>query len=224
VLFRSAICEKPIVLNPWNLDALEEIEGETGNRVYGIMQLRHHPSIIRLKEKMQSEGTERKHDVELTYITCRGKWYLVSWKGDVSKSGGIATNIGIHFFDMLQWIFGPVEWNRVHLDQPDKASGYLELKGARVRWFLSLDRNDLPASARLANHSTYRSITVDGEEGEFSEGFTDLHTISYQEILTGRGFRLDEVRPSIQTVYEIRNAKEMRRKGDYHPFLNASVR
>jgi UDP-N-acetyl-2-amino-2-deoxyglucuronate dehydrogenase len=217
----DAVCEKPLVLNPWNVDALKEMENETGREVHGILQLRHHPAIIDLKEKVQNQNLEAKADIDLTYITCRGKWYGVSWKGDVSKSGGIATNIGIHFFDMLQWIFGPVESSRVHLYQPNRAAGYLELKRARVRWFLSLDRNDLPDSAKGANQSTYRSITINGEELEFSEGFTDLHTVSYQEILAGRGYGLADVKPSIEMVFQIRNAKETGRKGDYHPFISS---
>ena len=217
----DAVCEKPLVLNPWNVDALQEIEDESGKKVHGILQLRHHPAIIALKEKTQNQNTDTKANIDLTYITSRGRWYSVSWKGDVSKSGGIATNIGIHFFDMLQWVFGPVESSRVHLYQANKAAGYLELKKARVRWFLSLDRNDLPDSVKSVNLSTYRCITVDGEELEFSEGFTDLHTVSYREILAGRGYGLADVKPSIEMVFQIRNAKETGRKGDYHPFIGS---
>jgi UDP-N-acetyl-2-amino-2-deoxyglucuronate dehydrogenase len=216
-----AICEKPLVLNPWNVDALADMERETGKHINAILQLRLHPSIIGLKERAQGTTSSTKADIDLTYITSRGKWYLVSWKGDGSKSGGIATNIGIHFFDMLQWIFGKAQSNVVHLYQADKAAGYLELEHARVRWFLSLDRADLPESAKANGMSTYRSITVNGEEVEFSEGFADLHTASYRHILEGKGFGLDDVRPSIQTVFEIRNAKEVGLSGDYHPFVKS---
>lgn len=219
----DAICEKPLVLNPWNVDALKEIENESGKHIYGVLQLRHHPAIIALRERIQSQDRSMpKANIDLTYIASRGKWYLISWKGDGSKSGGIATNIGIHFFDMLNWIFGPVESSRVHLYRETKAAGYLELQRARVRWFLSVDRNDLPESAKKANKTTYRSITINGEEFEFSEGFADLHTVTYQEILSGRGFGLDEVKPAIEMVFQIRNAKETGRKGDYHPYLRSS--
>ncbi len=217
-----AICEKPLVLNPWNVDALADMEQETGKRINSILQLRLHPSLIALKEKVQNTASSTKADIDLTYVTSRGKWYLVSWKGDGAKSGGIATNIGIHFFDMLQWIFGKVQSNVVHVYQENKAAGYLELENARVRWFLSLDSNDLPESARAKGASTYRSITVNGEEVEFSDGFTDLHTVSYRHIIEGKGFGLDDVRPSIQTVFEIRNAKEIGLSGDYHPFLKST--
>lgn len=217
-----AICEKPLVLNPWNVDALADMEGETGKRINSILQLRLHPSLIALKEKVQNGASSTKADIDLAYIASRGKWYLVSWKGDVSKSGGIATNIGVHFFDMLQWIFGKAESNVVHLCQANKAAGYLELERARVRWFLSLDPNDLPEPARVKGATTYRSITVNGEEVEFSDGFTDLHTESYRHILEGKGFGLEDVRPSIETVFEIRNAKQTGLSGDYHPFLKST--
>jgi UDP-N-acetyl-2-amino-2-deoxyglucuronate dehydrogenase len=220
----DAICEKPLVLNPWNVDALKEMENETDRKIAAILQLRLHPSIVALRKRIENAPSSTKVDVDLTYVTSRGKWYLVSWKGDVSKSGGIATNIGIHFFDMLQWIFGRVQTSNVHLYRPDKAAGYLELEKARVRWFLSLDRDDLPASSRENNRSTYRSVTVNGEEVEFSGGFTDLHTLSYQEILDGNGFGLEEARPSIEMVFDIRNAKETSIKGDYHPFLKTVLR
>ncbi len=184
----DAICEKPLVLNPWNVDALEAIEKETGNKINTILQLRLHPSIIALKNKIEREKREEKYDVDLTYITSRGRWYDISWKGDESKSGGIATNIGIHFFDMLSWVFGKVQDNVVHLREKDKASGYLEFEKARVRWFLSIDEMTLPKEIQEKGQRTYRSITVNGEEIEFSSGFTDLHTTSYQEILKGNGF------------------------------------
>ena len=215
----DAICEKPLVLNPWNIDALQDYEKETGKKVFNILQLRHHPSIIALKEKIQKEPSDKIHDIDLTYITSRGKWYHYSWKGDMHKSGGVATNIGVHFFDMLTWIFGEVKENTVHLLQEDKSAGYLELKNARVRWFLSIDYNDVPKNIREKGQRTYRSITVDGEEIEFSGGFTDLHTISYQEILKGNGFGAESARSSIETVYKIRNAEKIEAKGDVHPFL-----
>jgi len=211
------ICEKPLVLNPWNLDAIADLEKENGNRVHSILQLRLHPAINALKEKV-STSTE-KFDVDLTYITSRGLWYLVSWKGDVSKSGGVATNIGIHFFDMLQWVFGRTQHLTVHVSEPNKVAGYLELEKARVRWFLSIDKADLPSSAVEGKKTTCRTITVNGEELEFSDGFTDLHTVSYNEILKGQGFGLDDVRPSIEVAYQIRNAVPIGIKGDYHPFL-----
>jgi UDP-N-acetyl-2-amino-2-deoxyglucuronate dehydrogenase len=215
----DAICEKPLVLNPWNIEALKEIETETGRRIYPILQLRLHPAIMALKERVSSRQRKAKYDIDLTYITSRGKWYLVSWKGDIARSGGIASNIGIHFFDMLQWVFGKTQLNLVHLTQPTRAAGFMELEKARVRWFLSLEATDLPDSARLENKTTFRSIKVDGEEIEFSEGFTDLHTLSYQEILQGRGFSLDDAQPSIQSAFEIRNAREVPLEGEYHPFL-----
>jgi UDP-N-acetyl-2-amino-2-deoxyglucuronate dehydrogenase len=218
------ICEKPLVLNPWNVDALKEMEQENGNRVNAILQLRLHPAIMSLKEEFDKSDVNRKVDIDLTYITSRGRWYLYSWKGDLDKSGGIAANIGIHFFDMLQWIFGKTQWNVVHLFRRTKAAGFLELQKARVRWFLSVDRNDLPQKAREEGKTTFRSITIDGREVEFSEGFTDLHTVSYKQILAGMGFGLDDARPSIETVYEIANAKEAPLRGEFHPFLNGLSR
>jgi UDP-N-acetyl-2-amino-2-deoxyglucuronate dehydrogenase len=218
----EAICEKPLVLNPWNIDPLVAIEKDTGKRVNAILQLRLHPAIKALKEKMSA--FDRNVGVDLTYITSRGRWYPVSWKGDIAKSGGIATNIGIHFFDMLQWVFGPTRKVIVHLLEPRRAAGYLELRRATVRWFLSLDSRDLPTQEREAGKMTYRSITVDSEEVEFSEGFTDLHTLSYQEVLKGNGFTLEDTRPSIETAFEIRNAKETKRKGEYHPLLRSIER
>jgi UDP-N-acetyl-2-amino-2-deoxyglucuronate dehydrogenase len=217
----DAICEKPVVLNPWNLEALREMEKETGKRIYPILQLRLHPAIIDLRRKMLDSANGRKVDIDLTYITSRGKWYLVSWKGDISKSGGIATNIGIHFFDMLEWIFGKPQWSIVHVSEPTKAAGYLELQGARVRWFLSLDSADLPALAMKNGMTTFRSITIGNEEIEFSGGFGDLHTASYEQILKGNGFRLEDAQPSIETVFEIRNAKPSSVTGDYHPLLKS---
>lgn len=212
-----AICEKPLVLNPWNIDGLEEMERETGQNVYNILQLRLHPSIIALKNKVATNPKDKKADVDLAYITSRGKWYFISWKGDVHKSGSIATNIGIHFFDMLVWIFGKVEKNVVHLMESDKAAGFLELENARVRWFLSVDADTLPKEQQEKGQRTFRSITVNGEELEFSGGFTDLHTASYQDVLSGGGFRACEARPSIETVHTIRNAAPKGLTGDYHP-------
>jgi UDP-N-acetyl-2-amino-2-deoxyglucuronate dehydrogenase len=215
----DAICEKPIVLNPWNIDALQEIENETGRRVYTILQLRLHPKILELREKIRNSPKNKIHDIDLTYITSRGNWYNVSWKGDIQKSGGVATNIGVHFFDMLGWIFGNTKTNIVHLSEQNKASGFLELENARIRWFLSLDYNDIPQLVKVKGKRTYRSITVDGEEVEFSEGFTDLHTLSYSEILAGNGHGLQDARQSVETVYTIRNTKPVGNKGEYHPIL-----
>ena len=217
----DAICEKPIVLNPWNLDALAEIEKENEKRIYNILQLRYHPSIIKLKQEIDSGPKDKIHDIDLTYITSRGKWYHRSWKGELSKSGGIATNIGVHFFDMLTWIFGKTEENIVHLLNDDKAAGFLRLKNARVRWLLSLDSDNLPDEVKKTGQKTFRSITIDGKEIEFSGGFTDLHTETYKEILKGNGFGLDDARPSIETVFTIRNSKPVGLKGDYHPFLKS---
>ena len=212
-----AICEKPLVLNPWNVDAISEIEQEYGTNIFNILQLRLHPSIIELRKKIQEGPADKIHDIELTYITSRGKWYHISWKGDIHKSGGIATNIGVHFFDMLIWIFGGVKRNIVHLLEPDKASGYLDLERARVKWYLSLDYDDIPEDVKKEGARTYRSITLDEEEIEFSGGFTDLHTTSYEKILKGEGFHLQEAKPSIETVYTIRNATPVGLKGEYHP-------
>lgn len=215
----DAICEKPLVLNTWNIDGLLDIEKDTGRKVNTILQLRVHPSIIALREKVQGENRTTKHEVDLTYITSRGHWYLQSWKGDVKKSGGIATNIGVHFYDMLHFIFGELQENVVHYSDETMAAGYLEYKKARVRWFLSVDYKHVPDSAKAQGQRTYRSITVDGEEIEFSGGFTDLHTRSYEEILAGRGFGLEENRVAIETVSHIRNATPAGLTGDYHPFL-----
>lgn len=219
----NAICEKPLVLNPWNVDALAEIEKESGKKISTILQLRLHPSVIKLKEKIDNLKTNQKLDVTLTYITSRGKWYHISWKGNVEKSGGIATNIGIHFFDMLTWIFGDVENNIVHISQRDKAAGYLELKKARVKWFLSIDFNDLPDNIKQQGKRTYRSLLLNNEEFEFSEGFTDLHTKSYEEILKGNGFGLEDTRKAIEIVYQIRNAQPIGLKGEYHEFCKNAV-
>ena len=213
-----AICEKPIVLNPWNIDALSAIEKESDGNIYTILQLRLHSAIVALKAKVVSEAKDKKYDIDLTYITSRGKWYDNSWKGDESKSGGIATNIGVHFYDMLSWVFGDVKENTVHLREKHKASGYLEFENARVRWFLSIDENDLPQSVKEKGQRTFRSITIDNQELEFSAGFTELHTKSYQEILKGNGFGLADVRKSIEIVHDIRNAS-ITQNGERHPFL-----
>jgi UDP-N-acetyl-2-amino-2-deoxyglucuronate dehydrogenase len=201
----NAICEKPLVLNPWNVEALEEIENETGKKINTILQLRLHPSIIKLREKILNGPRDKVYEVDLRYITSRGHWYNASWKGDESKSGGVATNIGIHFFDMLIWIFGNVKQVRVNEKDAHHASGYLELEHAKVNWFLSIRYDHIPEAVRLAGKRTYRSLTMEGEEIEFSEGFTDLHTRSYEEILKGNGFGLKEAKASIDLVHEIRN-------------------
>lgn len=214
----DAICEKPLVLNPWNIDGLLEIERDCGRRINTILQLRVHPAIVGLREKVRSRKAGSKHEVDLTYITSRGNWYLQSWKGDERKSGGIATNIGVHFFDMLHFIFGALQQNVVHKYEPTKAAGYLEYEHARVRWFLSVDLSDVPELARAAGQRTYRSITVDGEEVEFSGGFTDLHTRSYEEILAGRGFGLEENRVAIETVASIRLGS-IGSGGERHPLV-----
>ena len=203
----DVICEKPLVLNPWNIDGLMEIEKETGKKISTILQLRLHPAIIALREKIQKNSSGKKYDVDLRYITSRGHWYHISWKGDLQKSGGIATNIGIHFFDMLLWIFGDVKINEVHQHTPETASGKLELERANVNWFLSIDANTLPDKVKQAGKRTFRSLTIDNEAFEFSEGFTELHTRSYEEILKGNGFPVEEARKSIGLVHAIRNKK-----------------
>jgi UDP-N-acetyl-2-amino-2-deoxyglucuronate dehydrogenase len=206
------------VLNPWNVESLAEIEKETGREVYNILQLRLHPDIVQLKERVEEADPNKVFDIDLTYITSRGKWYYTSWKGDVHKSGGIATNIGIHFFDMLIWIFGGVTENIVHLHEHDRAAGLLTLKKARVRWFLGINGDALPREIREKGQATYRSLKMEGKEIEFSDGFKDLHTKSYEMILDGEGFRLKEALPSINLVHQIRIADVIGTKGDYHPF------
>lgn len=214
----DVICEKPIVLNPWNIDALQEVEVETGKSIYNILQLRLHPAIIALKKQIEEGPKDKIYDVDLTYLTSRGNWYYTSWKGDQSKSGGIATNIGVHFFDMLSWIFGDVKDNKVNIHAHDRAAGYIELERARVRWFLSIDYDTIPEDVKARGLTTYRSITVEGKEIEFSGGFTDLHTRSYEEIMRGDGFRIGETRSAIQTVHDIRHNTPLGLVGDYHPF------
>jgi UDP-N-acetyl-2-amino-2-deoxyglucuronate dehydrogenase len=212
-----AICEKPLVLNPWNIDPLGEIERECGRRIFTILQLRLHPAIEALRQRVAAAPPDKVFDVDLTYLTSRGHWYRTSWKGVTEKSGGIATNIGIHFFDILSWVFGRRTDAVVHVHRADAAAGLLAFERARVRWFLSINADHLPAEARAAGKRTYRSLRIEGSDIEFSEGFTDLHTVSYDRILAGAGFGLEDARPSIETVYEIRNATPLGLKGDYHP-------
>ncbi|MCG8579758.1 MAG: Gfo/Idh/MocA family oxidoreductase [Bacteroidales bacterium] len=214
----DAICEKPLVLNPWNIDALARMEEQTGRKINNILQLRVHPSIIALKEKIEKGPQDKIYDVDLTYLTSRGHWYYTSWKGDVSKSGGIATNIGVHFYDMLSFIFGNVKQNIVHVHTHDRAAGYLEFEKARVRWFLSINDQVLPEEVIAKGQRTYRSITIEGEELEFSGGFTDLHTRSYEEILAGNGYGIEAPRQAIEIVHAIRHEKPVGLIGNYHPF------
>lgn len=214
----DAICEKPLVIYPRDMHIIKDIEAETGKRVFTVLQLRYHKTILDLKKKIEAAGSDM-FDVDLSYITTRGSWYQKSWKGDVEKSGGVATNIGIHFFDMITWIFGNVKENIVHHYSASKAAGFLQLEKARVRWFLSVDAEDLPKEAVEKGKRTYRSITVNGEEVEFSEGFTDLHTETYRQILSGNGFGIDDARESIELTDFVRNTKPLGLVGDYHPFL-----
>ena len=213
----DVICEKPLVLNPDTIDELMDIEKKTGHQAYTILQLRLHDSIVALKKKVDEGPEDKIHDVDLTYITSRGRWYYASWKGDIRKSGGIATNIGVHFYDMLQWIFGPVKQNIVHVMSFDRVAGYLEFEKARVRYFLSINSDCLPENAVQGEKRTYRTIRIDGSEFEFSAGFTELHTMSYRRILNGEGFRISEARNCIQIVSDIRHATPIGLKGDYHP-------
>jgi UDP-N-acetyl-2-amino-2-deoxyglucuronate dehydrogenase len=215
----NVICEKPLVINPWNLDPLAELETETGKRIFTVLQLRLHPQLIQLKQALAADQGHRMHDVLLSYITTRGPWYHVSWKGILEKSGGIATNIGIHLFDLLLWLFGEVSDLRVHHSDPRRMAGFLELERARVRWFLSIDPTDLPFPVQPGSRSTYRSITVDDQEVEFSEGFTDLHTRVYEEMLAGNGFGIAAARPSIQLTHRIRTAEISPIDDLAHPYL-----
>lgn len=215
----DAICEKPLVLNPWNIDALTEIEKETGKKVYTILQLRLHPSIIALRERIRSGDSKQIYNIDLSYITSRGNWYMISWKGDKAKSGGVATNIGIHFFDMLIWIFGNVKKVEVHVSRADVMAGFLELERATVKWFLSINASHLPKEVEQQGKRTYRSITMGSEEIEFSEGFTDLHTESYRSILEGSGFGLADARPSVELVHNIREATLTHPNANAHPFV-----
>lgn len=215
----NSICEKPLVLNPWNIDGLARIAHEQGRRVYTILQLRLHPAVVELRRQVLS-NPDKVWDIDLTYITSRGRWYHASWKGDTSKSGGVATNIGIHFFDMLLWIFGRCERSVVHLNKADYAAGFLLLKQARVRWFLSIDSRHLPENVVKAQKRTFRSIKLGEDEFEFSEGFTDLHTDSYRHVLSGSGFDIEDARASIEAAHSIRNAAEARLSEDFHPYCN----
>ena len=219
----DAICEKPLVLNPWNLESLSNVEKESGNRIYNILQLRLHPSIISLREKIINGPQDKIYDVDLTYLTSRGNWYYASWKGEINKSGGIATNIGVHFYDMLSWIFGSVKRNVVHIHEHDRAAGYLEFERARVRWFLSINYDIIPEKVKESGKSTYRLLTIDGVSFEFSDGFTELHTESYNEILSGNGFALNEAKNAIEIVHEIRTTEPIGIKGDYHPLVKAPL-
>jgi len=219
----DAICEKPLVLNPWNIKALKTIEKETDKRVNTILQLRLHESIIALKQQVESGSKDKVYDVDLTYLTSRGHWYYTSWKGDLSKSGGIATNIGVHFYDMLAWVFGSLQKSTVHVHTHDRAAGYLEFKQARVRWFLSINYDLIPDEIKAKDQRTYRSITVDGKEIEFSGGFFDLHTKSYEKIIKGAGFGLEDAEASVQLVHDIRNAELTPLKGEYHPLIKAPL-
>jgi UDP-N-acetyl-2-amino-2-deoxyglucuronate dehydrogenase len=218
-----AICEKPLVISPWNLDALEELEQESGCRVYTVLQLRLHPALIALKQALEQDKHRQRANICVTYITRRGPWYHTSWKGSDEKSGGLAMNIGIHFFDLLIWLFGLPNKSVVHLSTPERLAGAMELEWARVRWFLSVDGNDLPAEAKAKGQSAFRSITIDGDEVDFSEGFTDLHTLVYRSILAGEGFGIEDARPSIQLVHDIRHSTVAEREHqlDLHPLLTA---
>lgn len=219
----DVICEKPIVLNPWNIDALEEIEKETGKNIYNILQLRLHPSVIELKKKIEAAPKDKVFDIDLSYLTSRGHWYYTSWKGDKEKSGGVASNIGVHFYDMLMWIFGSVKQNIVHLHTHDRAAGYLELERARVRWFLSINYDVIPEHVKATGARTYRALTIEGEEFEFSGGFTELHTRSYEDVLSGGGFRISEARKAIELVHDIRHKTPVGVMGDYHPLAKMDI-
>ena len=218
----DAICEKPLVLNPWNIDALKDIENSTNRKVYTILQLRLHESIKALKKKVDNGPKDKIYDIDLTYLTSRGHWYYTSWKGDSAKSGGIASNIGVHFYDMLSWIFGSVKENIVHRHSHDRASGILEFERARVRWFLSINYDLLPEEVKKKGQRTYRSITVEGEEIEFSGGFTELHTESYKKILAGEGFGLQDAKQAVEIVQNIRTAELQPLVGEYHPLAKAT--
>ncbi|MFI5236425.1 MAG: Gfo/Idh/MocA family protein [Ignavibacteriales bacterium] len=214
----NVICEKPLVLNPWNLDALQELESESSARVFTVLQLRVHPSLLELKQKLNNEKLNRKREVVLSYITSRGLWYYYSWKGLLEKSGGIATNIGVHFFDLLMWLFGNVQSSSLHLKDDKRMAGFLELENANIKWFLSTDRADLPDEVRIKGISTFRSIKVDGEEIQFSEGFTDLHTRVYEETFKGNGFGIEDARPSIKLVHTLRTMHVAKNSDNIHPF------
>jgi len=215
----DAICEKPLVINPWNIDALQKIESSSGKKIYTILQLRVHPLLLKLKKEIENNQQKKKVDIVLSYVTSRGPWYQISWKGNLERSGGLITNIGIHFFDLLLWLFGAVQKSEVHLNEKDKICGFLELQNARVKWYLSIDMNDLPKEVIDKNQRTFRSLTMDGKEIEFSGGFTDLHTEVYKKTLSGEGFRLEDARPPIELVYQIRNLKPKGKNNNAHPFV-----
>jgi len=215
----DVICEKPVVLNPWNIDALQELEHESGKKIYTILQLRVHPALIELKKKIEADKSTKKKEVVLTYITSRGPWYLTSWKGMTERSGGLATNIGVHFFDLLLWLFGKVMHSEVHFDEQLRTAGFIELDKATVKWFLSIDTKDLPESAQKAKQRTFRSVSIDGAEIEFSDGFADLHTVVYKETLAGRGFGLETARASIELVHDIRVARPSGINTHTHPWV-----
>lgn len=219
----DVICEKPIVLNPWNIDALKEVESSSGQNVYTILQLRHHDAIKALKKRIDAGPADKVYDIDLTYLTSRGKWYFSSWKGDIEKSGGIATNIGVHFYDMLTWVFGNLKSQTVHLHTHDRASGIMHLERANVRWFLSINYDVIPENEKAEGKRTFRSITVDGEEIEFSHGFTELHSVSYDAILKGQGYRLGDTREAIQIVHDIRHSQCKGLIGDYHPLAKYPI-
>ncbi len=212
----NVVCEKPLVLNPWNAEALMKLENETGKKVNNLLQLRLHPAVVALKKRIDN-SPDKIFEVELTYITTRGNWYYTSWKGDVAKSGGIATNIGIHFFDMLLWLFGEVKATTVHKHTHSTAAGLLQFSKARVKWFLSIDSTALPSEAKQNGSSTHRKITVNEEDVDFTNGFESLHTLSYQQILLGNGFGVNDALPAIQLVHDIRHAQPAGLTGDYHP-------
>lgn len=219
----DVICEKPVVLNPWNLEELKQLEQQSGRKAYTILQLRLHDSIAELKKRIETGPKDKVYDVDMTYITSRGKWYYASWKGDETKSGGLATNIGVHLYDMLQWVFGTAKKSVVHIKTHDRVAGYLELERARVRYFLSINEQTLPANAVQGEKKTFRSITIDGEELEFSQGFTELHALSYKKILEGEGFRIGCAAESLKMIYDIRHAEPVGLKGDYHPLAKLPI-
>lgn len=219
----DAICEKPLVLNPWNIGALERLENETGKKIWNVLQLRVHPAIIKLRDKIKNDKSNSKYDIDLTYLTSRGKWYHSSWKGDISKSGGVTTNIGVHFFDMLSWIFGNVQSNIVHVNTHDRAGGFIEFEKARVRWFLSINEDLIPSEIRSKGQKTYRSIKIQGEELEFSGGFEELHTLVYKDIISGSGFSLEDAKPAIEIISDIRNSSITKLTSDYHPLCKLKV-
>jgi len=219
----DAICEKPLVISPWNLDALAQIERETQRRVFTVLQLRLHPKLIALRERLRQEAASRPVEVELAYVTPRGRWYQTSWKGAEDRSGGLVMNIGIHLFDLLQWLFGGLRRSEVHLRTPTKIAGYLELERAAVRWYLSIDRQDLPTHVVASGAGSYRSIRLDGQEVEFTDGFTNLHDETYRAILDGRGFGIDDARPSIEMTHHVRSLPEKANPARQHPWVNAGV-